>query len=385
VRRGLTALCALLLLGTAGCEDPRASAAPLESLPAGAWLVGDADALRSVLAGLSRLEGTRVARQAGRALERIVGCDEVLSHADGAAGLLDALACRPPTADVPAALAELRGEAALAWALPLPGRDPALLGLVDVVRGTADVDAAGGLRASLSLHPHSETGVVRLLVPGERTAGPPRLSGEATLIHARLRPADGLDLASAIAHGSQADRLFRLGSALFSGAALAGTWELAVYPPQPGDALPPMALGLDLEAPGAVRAGVDRFVADLEAAWPIRHREARFELGAGRVVSGACFFELRILPEFAPCWAIDADLLVVGWNGRALRHALSAPVASDDARPSLDGVVLALDRWPAAEVALGGEPAGYPWERVELVARGRGDEVRVALRAEPQP
>jgi hypothetical protein len=385
VRRGFIALCATLLVAAAGCDRAHPEGGRPLALPPGAWLVGDADALRAVLVSVGRLRGTPAARRAGAALDRIADCSEVLSHAESTEGLLDALGCRAPTAEVPAAVDQLRDGAAIAWTLPLPGRAGSSPADAGVLRGTADVDASGRLRASLAMRAGADAGVARLLVPGERPAGPPRLAGDEALIHARLRPADGLDLTSAVAPGSQADRLFRLGSALFSGAALAGTWEVAVYPPQAGDALPPMALGLDLEVPGAVRAAVDRFVADLEAAWPIRHREARFELADGRSVAGACFFELRILPAFAPCWAIEGDLLVVGWNGAGLQQALAAPAASRAGQASLDGVVLALDRWPAAEAALGGEGAGYPWEHVEVTARGRADDVVLALQAEPRP
>jgi hypothetical protein len=345
-------------------------------LPPGAWLFGSADALGVVLSAVSELRGTEAARFAQQAQRRIASCSEILAHALQPAELLAALRCRAADETIPAPLERLRGETSLAWSVEL-GNDRLPL------RGSATVATDGGIRATLSFTPGSQAGLARWVVPGERAAGATRLAARDALIHARLRPAGGLDVASEVASGGQADRLFQLGSALFTGAALAGSWELVVYPPKQGEALPPLALGLDLLLPDAARLGVDRFVADLEAAWPIRHQPARFALAGGRELSGACFFELRILPEFAPCWVVDADLLVVGWNGRSLERALS-----DDAQRAapLDGAVLALDRWPAAERALGGDGAAYPWRRIEIDARrGAGaeaDAVVLALRAE---
>ena len=377
------ALLAALALVLGSC-DRAAPEEATETLPTGAWLYGDAEALRVVLDGVSQLRGTSAARAAQQARQRVASCVEIIAHAERASGLLAELRCVEGSPGPPEPLRKLRADQSLAWLMPTDGQPGTRPGTRSRWRGTAQVAADGAIRASLSMAParDGDRGLARLLVPGKRGAGPTRLATQDSLIHARLRPADGLDVASAIAAGGQADRLFRLASTLFTGAALVGTWELAVYPPEPGQLLPPIALGLELALPEAARAGVDRLVADLEAAWPIRQREARFELGARGEIQGACFFELRILPEFAPCWAIRDDLLAVGWNAASLQRALgesSVPPAP------LDGVVLSLDRWPAAERTLGGDAAAYPWQRIELAARATGDEIVLALRAAKAP
>jgi len=112
-----------------------------------------------------------------------------------------------------------------------------------------------------------------------------------------------------------------------------------------------VALGLGLSVPTAARAGVEAFVSELEATWPIRRRPATFAVDAdGGSVEGACFFDLRILPAFAPCWASRDDLLVIGWNPRSIQRALAS--AGDARRGPRDGAVLDLSRWPRADAAI---------------------------------
>ena len=87
-------------------------------------------------------------------------------------------------------------------------------------------------------------GAHALLLPGDESPGPDVLSGSQRLFHARARPEGGLDFASLVPEGSQADRMFLLKSELFAGAVLDGTWEAAIYLPEDGEPTPRAALAL---------------------------------------------------------------------------------------------------------------------------------------------
>ena len=78
-----------------------------------------------------------------------------------------------------------------------------------------------------------------------------------TLVHARLRPAGGLNIARLVPHGSQGDQLFRLKSELFSGVVLDGTWEVAVYLPEQGSIVPPSALAVGYRVREAALAAAE--------------------------------------------------------------------------------------------------------------------------------
>jgi len=434
-----------LLCAAVACtpDAPDQDAAHRASLPAGAWLLSDADALDALLAGLTRPGGTPLARRASawrqaladcRRTSPAVGAVEVLAHAPTGdlAELFAALQCdAAPVA--PAPLRELRGTASLAVALPLDAVAPSpglgardgsgaaeplrLEGRIDVDVASGEVDARRGLR----LPEHAVEGFASLLLPAREPAGPSRLATQGALVHARLRTAHGIDPAALVRSGGQADQLFRLGSTLLAAAALDGTWELALYEPREGVTMPPIALGLGIAIESAAREGVAHFVRQLEATWPIHRRAARFAAapgvaGTGRVVEGACFFELRILPEFAPCWAIapgdgaHGAMLLIGWNGESLARALAAPQSTAElaavGTPRADGAWVDLDRVARADALLRRARAGPPavttaaaqgastslasaseppaWRRLELEvqrADDRGVRLRVRLRA----
>ena len=418
LRAALTCALTAGLLAAPACErsQPAAPAGPV--LAPGAWLYGDAAAFGTLLEAVSRLRGTAAGRVAAELHSRVEACDELIAHAETVRDLPSALRCVDAdgsvdrAAGIPESLRALRGDASLAFVLPIaplsdqsdssssPGLQEswqaASTDFADTrLRGAARLEPDGSLRATLSLAVGAAAGLGRLLIPGERSAGPARLASDGTLIHARLRPASGLDVSQLALRGGQGDPLFRLGSSLFSGAALEGTWEVAVYAPDTSAqaepaALPPMALGLELSLVDAARMGLDHFIGELEATWPIRHRAAHFSLAGGRVVEGACFFELKIMPGFAPCWAIDGDLLVVGWNGPSVQRALAPSVGQS---APLDGVLLALERWPDAERRPGAVPASgaqqtasmdYAWQQIDLSATRTGDELQLVLRADAQ-
>jgi hypothetical protein len=196
-------------------------------------------------------------------------------------------------------------------------------------------------------------------------------------VHLRVRPRDGIDLASLVPPGSQGDRLFRLRSELFSAAVLDGTWEGAVYLPERAGGMPGVAIALGVKRRNAAVAAAERFVADLQETWSVRRSDFRLRVG-----EGACLLDLSVLPDLAPCYVATADALVVGWNAASLERALaSAMMAAPDAAGRLD-VNLALIHRADDLLArhLGGvsPPLRWPWSRV--LASGGLDGRALALR-----
>jgi hypothetical protein len=375
------AAAALLALACGGPEPP--------GLPPGAHLVADGPVLRDVLARLEGLHGTPLGRRAVDLRRRLAGCDVVVGHASepSLAALLGSLDCAP----VPPALAGARGDAALLWVWPLDGDQRW------VVTGGP---MAAGLALDARLDPPRASERAALLLPSDEAAGPPVLDARGAVLHARVRPRGGLDLAALVPEGSQGDRLFRLKSALLGSAVLGGAWEAAAYMPDPGAPLPPLAVALDVRRRDVAVSAADAFVAELEAVWPIHATPARFAAGAAGSaggLDGSCLFDLRILPGFAPCWVATERALVVGWNPtsveRALAGARDAP-ARADAAPSR--LALRLDRLAEADRRLraaradgaageahtwaAGEARTWGWAHLE-VGPGEGDSaLRIELR-----
>ncbi|HKJ25161.1 MAG TPA: hypothetical protein VKB65_10090, partial [Myxococcota bacterium] len=369
---GAAALAAALALSCGGGPE-------VPAIPRGAHLVADGPVLLGLLARLEGLRGTPLGRRAVALRARLDGCDSVVGHAaDGALdALLDSLDCATP----PAALAAARGDAALLWVWPLD-RDQRWI----VTGGPG----GAGLVLDARLDPPGASERAALLLPSADDAGPPVLDARDALLHARVRPEGGLDLAALVPEGSQGDRLFRLKSALLGSAVLGGVWEAAAYMPEPGEPLPPMAVALDVRrrdtAVGAMRA----FVAELEAAWPIHATPARF--AAAGPSEGACLFDLRILPGFAPCWVATGRALVVGWNPTSIERALGKDA---DAPAEMDGpsrLALRLDRLGEADRRLqaartGDAPATprrWGWSRLEIGPGDARDALRIEL-VDPEP
>jgi hypothetical protein len=343
----------LAVLAACGSRDPQ------HELPAGALVGGDARALQRVLAALGGLPGTPLARAAEAWRARLEGCGEFVAAAPRANPdeLLDAVRC-PGPGGLPDAALRLRGDADLVVVLPF-GAGGSFAGSVRALP-----DGSVGLRGRLVL---PDPGAAALLLPaGEDPPGPPVLSAADTLVHARVR-ADASALGSLVAEGGDADRLFRLRSELFAGALLDGTWELAVYLPQPGRLMPPVALGLGVRNAGAAAAAVEKLVAELRSTWPV-HRTP-FSLD-GR--SGACLLDLRILPELAPCYVMDGDGIVVGWNPESLRAALAGAAGTQP--DAAGGWLVHLDRLALADERLRQTAApdaqatrfDYGWDRLHV-------------------
>jgi hypothetical protein len=363
---------------------PGAGAEAAVGWPAGALLLARRSALEGLLADLSILEGTPLAAQAARVRAALPPGCPLLAGSSQTGSLHEAAAiatCLDPTSPLAALEPEL-AERDLVFALPggPQGR----------VRGSLSRASGGSLRGELWLPPDAAAGARALLLPGASPPGPPILASGEALLHARLRPASGLDLAALVPEGSQGDRLFRLRSRLFAGAALDGTWEAALYPPEPGGAAPLAALALGAASPRAAALAMGEFASELERSWPV-HRTP-FRLGEA---SGACLLDLNLLPELAPCYVARAEALVVGWNPASLRRALAAPAAapapgtpgaagsaeaagSAGAEPDLGdegGLVVHLGRIREADAGLAAA-AGFAPRRA-LPGEGRWQELRL--------
>jgi len=372
--RILAALAACVLFGGA-CAEPRAVA---PSLPEGNLLVARTAALRQLLEQLVGIEDTLIGRRSATLLQSLPDCAwvEARSAADDG-DLWSALRCFDRDGDL-ADLDRARGAADIAFALAGSPNDRTL--------GTLTV-AAGGEVAAEILLPDSRFGSARaLLLPDREAAGPLLLSREDELVHARLRPEGGLDIASLVPASSQADRMFRLKSELFAGAVLDGTWEAAVYLPEPGHPMPraALAVGFVFREP-AVKA-MESFLSELRAAWPVRRSD--FAHGTAR---GACLLDLKLMPDLEPCYAATETALVIGWNAASVRRALAsepgAPPASATGQPA-HTLTVELARIPEADAHFAGlEPdvpplvsAAWPWRRLTADGERENGAVRVRVR-----
>jgi len=374
--RGFVGLVGCGLAATACAPD-----APRDRWPEGAVIAGRSAALATVLGQLEGLEGTPLARHARNLAEHLAtagaaipgGCERIEGHDAG--GNLDraagSLACARPGGPFDPVHA-WRGERDLAFAIPT-GRGAR-------IRGALSVSPAGDVDVELSLPPDAFSAAGRLLLPGARPAGPSVLSGDDRLLHLRVRPDAGLDLASLVPADGQAERLFRLKSALFQDLVLDGTWEAALYDPEPGRPMPRAALALGFTSRRAAQHAMDGFLSEIEATWPVR-RTPFSTAGA----SGSCLLELRLLPDLAPCYVATERSLVVGWNAGSLRKALAGP--PDDDGESAGVASAELERFPGADARLaalaGGDPESasvqWPWRRAVADGARVGDRVRIRL------
>ena len=369
------ALAAVLALLAAACSEPEP---PPQAREPAAALSADRDQLAALLQALGRLEGTPLGRRASELRAALPDCPllEAAAREPHLEALRAALRCRREGSPLDPLHAS-RGNGGLAFVWPLEESPP--------LRGTLTVRADGGVDTTLTLPRDAASGLAALLVPGARAAGPGLLSADETLLHARLRPAGGLDVASLVPAGGQGDRMFRLKSALFRGLVLDGTWEAAVYLPGPGEPAPRAALALGFAQRDAAAAAFDGFLSELETTWSVRR--SFFAVGEAE---GACLLELRLLPGFAPCAVLTERAVVVGYNPPSVRRALDGEGSA--VLGAAGAAVVELGRFAEADVRLaraaGMEPAARarsPWRHI--VAEGREDEdaLRLELAFEPRP
>ena len=375
-RRRLPRIVALLaafaVIGGA-CAEP---AAVSQAWPEGNLLVARTTALRRLLEHLGGLEGTRIARRAVLLLHSLPDCPWVeAKSAAGDGDLWSTLGCFERNGHL-AGLDRTRGEADIAFALDGPAHDRTV--------GTLTVSEGGDVAAEILL-PESRFERARaLLLPDREAAGPTLLNRSDELVHARLRPEGGIDIASLVPASSQADRMFHLKSELFAGAVLDGTWEAAVYLPEPGHPMPraALAIGFVFREP-AVRA-MEGFLSELRTTWSLRRSD--FALGAAR---GGCLLDLKLMPDFAPCYAATETALVIGWNAASLHKALGqethATRADDTRQPAL---TIELARIPEADAHFAAlEPdakqlatSAWPWRRLTADGEREAGAVRVRIR-----
>jgi hypothetical protein len=360
---------ALALLCACSGGEPQA---PPE--PAGLLVVARTPGFARLLEQLASMAGTPLAREARGLAEVLPPCGVVEARsADGTlGGLRDNLVCASPRSALSRLHTEL-GSATIAFAAPERHGVRA--------RGRISIDSRDQGEVEITIPNGLARGAAAMLLPGGDAPGPAVLSGTDTLLHARLRPGSGLDLSGLVPDGGQGDRMFRLKSRLFVGAVLDGTWEAAVYLPAEGSTMPRAALALGFRSRAPATAAADEFVGQLEKTWSIRR--APFETAGSR---GACLPELRILPDFAPCYVATDRALVIGWNPVSVTKALDGHVG---ALGRTGGVIVELGRFPEADARMA-EAAGVPmealapgpWSRVRAFGRTREEGVELRLHLE---
>jgi hypothetical protein len=376
------ALLPFLALACGAREDASAT------WPPGALLVARRAPLAQMLDELARLDGTRLGRRSRALAGRLPDCERV--EARSAQGDLEALALGAGCAPSDPALDPLHRA--------LEGRDLVFawpLGDGRQLRGSASLDATGGATLSIFVPEGAVAGARSLLMPDAEPPGPPLLSDAAALLHARLRPAGGIDLAALVPAGSQGDRLFRLKSRLFTGAVLDGTWEIAIYLPAREARMPRSALALGFRHGATARAAAEEFVDEIRRTWPVR----RTDFAVGEAI-GAGLLDLRVLPELAPCYVATDGALVIGWNPASVRAALgtaspgAATAAAEPVGPKTagalgdgGGLVIDLERVAEADAAFSrraatttSSPLAWPWARVRAETRRVVDGIDVRVR-----
>jgi hypothetical protein len=374
VRRQILVVASALALGfvAASCG---VETVPRNDWPDGTLVIARREALAQLLGQLQALPGSKLSHRAGVIAATLPDCAWLEARSlDGAADLENRLDCYPRNQEL-AGLERERGEADVVFALPAHAGER--------VVGTLSVTASGDVEARLRVPRSAFSDARTLLRPSAAEPGPNLLSHADELVHARLRPEGGLDIASLIPAQGQADHMFRLKSEIFAGAVLDGTWEIAIYLPEPDRPMPraALAVGFSLRAPAV--AAMEQFLSDLQESWPVRR--SPFALGSAE---GACLPDLNLLPDLAPCYLATESALVVGWNSASLRRALEFDEPAHDSPHPAAGLHVDLARFPEADArfakaASPDEPdpvaTPLPWQRMSADGVPRADGVHVHI------
>ena len=345
--------------------------------PSGATLLANTRSLDRLLERVARLEGTPLARRAEAIRALLPNCPTVEGRAESGqmSDLWTALDCATGRSDL-VALEQARNGWDLAVSVPVAG---------DHWLGTLSIRPSGDVEIELRLPRVAAEGLASLALPGEEATGAVELSESETLLHARVRPRGGLDLASLIPSDSQGARLFRLKSKLFAGVALDGVWEIAIYLPEVGDPMPPTALALDFSHRSAAVAAMEDFIGNLQESWPVAR--TFFQIDEAK---GACLLDLAIMPGLAPCYVATERALILGWNPASLRKALDGHRDERDGLGDFSAAIIHLDRFADADrilsSALSAETSPhstrYPWRRITVKAAPDPSGFRLQLRFE---
>ncbi len=348
-----------------------------EHWPKGAALLADTRSLDRLLERVAGLEGTPLARRAAQLRGSLPDCPTVEARAESGelSDLWPALHCATASRNS-SALERAREGWDLALSVPVEGAHGLAL---------LSTHASGDVEVELRLPHVAGEGLVGLALPGREAAGAAELSESEALIHARVRPVGGLDLAALVPANSQGARLFRLKSKLFEGLALDGVWEIATYLPAPGDVVPRTALALNFSNRSAAITAMEDFITNLQASWPVARTYFRTS-----DAEGACLLDLRIMPGLAPCYVATDRALVVGWNPASVRKALDGVAAESDEFTKAGGAVIHLDRFADADRRLSSAqtaetaaaPTRYPWRRIIATGAPDASGFRLKLRFE---
>jgi hypothetical protein len=356
----------------------------IERWPSGAALLANTRSLDRLLGQVAQLEGTPLARRAERIRAQLPDCPTVEGRAESGriSDLWAGLRCATESPDL-VALEQAREGWDLVVSVPLAG---------DHWLGALSISPSGDVEIELRLPHAAGEGLASLALPGEDAAGAIELSESETLVHARVRPQGGLDLASLVPSGSQGARLFRLKSELFAGAALDGVWEIAIYLPEEGKTMPRTALALNFSNRLVAVAAMENFIGNLQESWPVARSFFRLD-----EAEGACLLDLAIMPGLAPCYVATERALIVGWNPASLRKALdghsgerNGHSGERDGLGDFSGAIIHLDRFANADRMLSSalrvetspRSTQYPWKRI--TAKGTTDPsgFRLQLRFE---
>jgi len=363
---------AALWIGS-GCGEIDAN----ERWPRGAALLANTRSLDRLLEHVARLEGTPLARRAERLRASLPSCPTLEGRAESGqlSDLWTAVTCVTDSADL-LALEQARNGWDLAVSVPVAGGHWV---------GTLSISESGDIELELRLPRVAAEGLTSFALPGIEAAGATELSESETLVHARIRPQGGLDLASLVPADSQGARLFRLKSKLFAGVVLDGVWEIAAYLPEEGKAMPRTALALNFTNRPAAVAAMEDFIGNLQESWPVARTFFRLA-----EAEGACLLDLAIMPGLAPCYVATERALVVGWNPASLRKALDGNSGERDGLGDFSGAIIHLDRFGDADRILSSalsiemrpNSTQYPWKRI--TAKGAPDPsgFRLQLRFE---
>jgi len=345
--------------------------------PMGAALIADSARFDELLAALAQLEGTPIARHARSLRASLPDCPRLEGYAASGrlSDLLPSLGCSAPVPDR-ADLEALRAGRDLLIALPVPGGR---------LVGALTIDSSGDLLLDLTLPRAIGEGLAGLALPGSEAPGRSELNDSGTLIHARIRSAEPLDLASWVPPDSQGARMFRLKSELFAGLVLDDTWEIAVYLPTEGDSMPRAALALNFKQRSAAVAAMEDFIDKLQDSWQVNRTFFRIDSA-----EGACLLDLRLLPELAPCYLAGERALIIGWNPASLHQAMADPRGELSGLGDNGGAVIHLERFAEADRILSralsvegaSAPRAYPWSRVVATGATAKSEYRLKLRFE---